>query len=62
MGWIVMLDIGCIVMDWIHLALHRDPIFGCCNEGKEPCSSIKCAEFIDDPSDQLASQGLRVLE
>jgi len=24
MGWIVMLDIGCIVMDWIHLALDKD--------------------------------------
>jgi hypothetical protein len=63
MGWIVRLDIGYIVMDWIHLALDMDRIFGCCNEGKEPCSTIKCGEFLDDPIGQLAFQGgLRVVE
>ena len=39
--------------------LMNNPVFGCCNEVKEPFSSIKCGEFLDDLSDQLASQRLR---
>jgi hypothetical protein len=38
------------VMNWIHLALHRDQWGGagvCCEHGSEPSGSIKGEEFLN---------------
>jgi hypothetical protein len=34
-------------MDWIHLALDRDPVEGSCESGNEPSGSIHCWENLE---------------